>query len=343
MVYVLFVLFFLLSVAIFITQESNFNKRVFLLLIYFFLIFIAGLRGKDVDRDYQNYLLAYYSNYESSRFEPTFTVIATFVRYTFNNPVFLFIIYAFIGVSLKLIAIKQLSKLYLLSTLLYLSNFFLLHEMTQIRAGIASGILLLCIKPLYDRNFKAFFFFVVIAVSFHYSSAVILPLWFLNPFSLKRNIYLSVLPLAYLFALKGVTIGFLVEQVPLPQVQSLYSMYKMQIENGEGDVINLFNSLQLLRCIVLYFLVYYSSLIVPSNKYIFLLVKIYTIALTSFVLFSDIPVLSFRISELLFIVEIVLFPLIVYVFKEKRMAMLMPITIGLFMLLVNVFYIKLIF
>lgn len=214
--------------------------------------------------------------------------------------------------------------------------------MTQIRAGIASGILLLCIKPLYDRNFKTFFFLVVIAVSFHYSSVIILPLWFLNPFSLKRKFYLSVLPLAYLLALKGVTIGYLVEQVPLPQVQSLYSMYQMQIENGEGDVINLFNSLQILRCIVLYFLVYYSSLIVLNNKYIFLLIKIYTIALTSFVLFSDIPVISFRISELLSIVEIVLFPLIVYVFKEKRVAMLMPITIGLFMLLVNLFYIKLI-
>ncbi|WP_264566688.1 EpsG family protein [Flavobacterium sp. N3904] len=342
MVYVIITVFIALSVFVIVPQKSNINKSICFLSIGFFLVLIAGFRNDDVDRDYKNYLLAYYSNYETTRFEPTLTIIVTFVKYTFNNPIFLFVIYAIIGVSLKFVAIKQLSKLYLLSALLYVSNFFILQEMTQIRVGIASGILLLCIKPLYERNFKNFFFLTLIAISFHYSSVIILPLWFLNPFSLKRNLYFSIVPLSYLMVFCGLTLGFLIERLPIEQVQKLYTMYKLQIENGEGDVINLFNSLQVLRCCILLFLIYKIDILSLRNRYSILLVKIYTIALSCFVIFSDIPVVSFRISELLSIVEIVLIPFLLYVFKEKKIAVLFPITIGLFMLLINLFYIKLI-
>ncbi|HEU4789733.1 MAG TPA: EpsG family protein, partial [Flavobacterium sp.] len=288
-------------------------------------------------------LQAYYNSDESTRLEPTFTIITTFVKYTFNNPIFVFIIYAFLGVGLKFVAIKQLTKLYLLSALLYFCNFFLLHEMTQIRVGIASGILLLCIKPLYNRNFKGFFFLVLIATSFHYSSVVMLTLWFLNPLSFKRNLYLSIIPLVYFLALSGLTLGSLIERIPITQVQSLYSMYQLQIKNGEGDVINLFNSLQILRCGILLFLIYFAERLVLINNYAILLIKIYTLALSCFVVFSDIPVVSFRISELLSIVEIILIPLLLCVFKEKHIAIIFPISIGLLMLLTNLFYVKLIF
>jgi hypothetical protein len=339
MLFFLITLFFYLSVLI--LTDDKYHEIIFIVLgVILFLI--AGLRAEGVTRDYENYLYAYNNIDISSRFEPTFTIIAFFVKYIFNKPIFLFIIYAVIGVSIKFIAIKQLTNLILLSALLYLSNFFLLHEMTQIRVGVASGILLLCIKPLYERNFKRFFFLVVIAVSFHYTAVVILPLWFLKPISLKKKFYLCVIPFVYLLTLNGLTVGFLIEHVPIPQVQSLYSMYQLQIESGEGDVINLFNSLQILRCAVLFLLIYFSELLVLKNKYSFLLIKIYTIALACFVLFSDIPVISFRISELLSIVEIVLIPLSIYIFKEKRMASLLPISIGFIMLIINLFYVKLI-
>jgi hypothetical protein len=341
MIFSLIALFFL--IVFLLVKGLETEKELYLYFILgIFLALMAGLRFESVSMDYENYLYAYYNSDGDSRFEPTFTIIVRVVKHTFNNPIFLFIIYATIGVSLKFIAIKQLSKLYILSALLYLSNFFLLHEMTQIRVGIASGILLLCIKPLYERNFKSFFFLVLVAISFHYSSVIILPLWFLTPYSLNRNFYLSIVPLSYIMVVCGLTLGFLIKQLPIEQVQKLYSMYTLQIENGEGDVINLFNSLQILRCCILMFLIYSINIIESKNKYAVILIKIYTVALTCFILFSDIPVVSFRISELLSIVEIILIPLLLYVFKEKRIAIFFPICIGLFMLLINLFYIKLI-
>lgn len=337
------ILFFIIFSAIIILNLSEKLDKIFYILLGFVLVFIAGLREEGLTKDYENYLNAYYSSGdEASRLEPSFTIISVFVKSAFNNPAFLFLIYALLGVTLKFIAIKQLSRLYLLSGLLYLSNFFLLHEMTQIRVGIASGILLLCIKPLYERNFKTFFCLVFVAISFHYSSIIISLIWFLNPYTIKRYFYLILLPFFYFMALAGFTIGSLIEHIPIAQVQGLYSMYQLKIVNGDGDIINLFNSMQILRCCILLFLIYKIHSISLLNEYAIILVKIYTIALCCFVVFSDIPVVSFRISELLSIVEIVLIPLLIYVFKEKRLAMLFPITIGLFMLLINLFYIKLI-
>ena len=104
-------------------------------------------------------------------------------------PIYLFLLFAILGVSFKLIAIKQLTELWFLSLILYLSNFFILHEMTQIRAGVASAFLLLCVKPIYDRDLKRFLLFAVLGFLFHYSAIVILPLWFLG-IKARKNVLL---------------------------------------------------------------------------------------------------------------------------------------------------------
>lgn len=342
MILYLIILFFLLAIFLLLKPKWKYNKYIYVL-IGVILAFTAGLRPEDATNDYMGYLKAYYTiNDYSSRLEPTFYIIVSFVKVVFSNPVFLFIIYAILGVSLKFIAIKQISELYLLSALIYFTSFFLLHEMTQIRAGVASGILLLCIKPLYQRNLKKFIILVALSISFHYSALVFLLLWFLNPKNIDRKFYLSLIPIVYILALKGFTLGFIIEHIPIDPIQTLYSMYKINMEKGLGDKINLFNGVQLLHCAMALFLIYNVDKLKKQNEYAPILLKIYTLSIIIFVMFSDFPVISFRISELLGIVEIILIPFLLYLFKPKRLAILFPIGIALLMFMLNLFYVKLI-
>jgi hypothetical protein len=335
----LILLFIFLAVFIIVAPNEKHHKNIY---IYFGIVLIltAGLRVEGLTLDYDNYLYAYYNSSDAaSRFEPTFTIIAVFVKSTFNNPIFLFLIYAFLGVTIKFIAIKQVTHVYLLSALVYFSNLFLLHEMTQIRAGVAAGILLLCIKPLYERNLKKFLFLTVIAITFHYTALVILPLWFLNSKKINKK-FIWLIPFAYILVLNYMSLGFLVEHIPIDKIQVLYALYKN--EGGFVDNLNVFNLLLLSRIFISLILFYNIDKISKINKYAPVLLEIYILSHVFFILFSDIPALSFRISELLGVVEIILIPFLIYLFKGKRIPLFFPIGIGAVMLWLSLFYDKLI-
>ena len=67
--------------------------------------------------------------------------------------------------------------------------------------------------------------------------------------------------------------------------------------------------------------------------------KIYAISIAVLVLFSSVPVIAFRVSELYQIVEIVLIPMITYSIDGKIFLKRMAVwIIGLSFLLMNIYY-----
>ena len=340
MLTLLIALYCLLAIFLIVFSKESSHKYIYFAFCLL-LIFLAGLRPQGFDPDYEQYLKVFYNGSKKSRIEPTFFLITNLVKSLFNHPIFLFLIYSIIGVSLKFIGFKQLTKYYLFSAFLYLCNYFLLHEMTQIRVGVASGLLLLCIKPLYNRDLKKFLLFIILAISFHYSALILVPLWFMNVKKINKKIYISIIPVMYLLVLSGVTITFLIEQIPIDQVQFLFKMYQFQMKSGKGGALNIFNVLQLIRCCMAIFMIFNISLIAKNNKYSFLLIKIYVISLLSLPLFSDVPVIGFRISELMGVVEVILIPLLISVFVQKRIAKVYIVIVGALMLFMNLFYTQL--
>ena len=341
---IIFLITLFLFTATFLIAYPNFKfQNGVLILLGVVLIITAGFRGEGVTLDYSDYLHAYEVMNTESRMEPSFHFIVYIVHQVFDNPVFLFVIYALLGVIIKLLAVKQLTNLYLLSSLIYLSHFFILHEMTQIRAGVAAGILLLCVKPIYNRKLGLFLLFTLIAITFHYSAVIILSLWFFNPHAFNKKKYLFIFVISYGMAYAGYTFGYLAGLIPIKEVQNLFSMYQQGMDNQIGVNINLFNAVQLFRIVMVGFFLYFFDKIRINNQYFMLLMKIYLYSICTLALLSDIPALAFRFSELLGIVEVVLIPLLVYVFRQKVLSYLFPIVIGFSFLCLNIFYAQLIF
>lgn len=304
------------------------------------LIFIAGFRGEGVDRDYSNYVEMFHQQ-DFITVEPSFVAISIFIDTVFgDNPLFLFLIFAILGVSLKLIAIKRLTSLWFLSLLIYFSNFFILHEMTQIRAGIASSFLLLSIKPIYDRNWKLFLLFAILGLSFHYSALIILPLWFLGDEPRKKWLFFSI-PFVYLIYFSGIN---LIGIIPIPGVREKIEIYQklQEIGDQESTAINVFNLVFLSKIAIFYLLLFKYDLILYYNKYFTILMKVYCIALMAYPLLSSVPAIAVRVNELFAIVDIILIPLLFYIFKPIYFSRMIVISIGFTLLLVFLFYVKLI-
>lgn len=340
MIFILFATFLLLVLCSFIVPEGLLNKYLLYIFLGVLLVIIAGFREEDVVRDYINYV-TYFHEQDFLQVEPTFVLISKGI-YLFIGPypIYIFVLFAAIGVSLKLVAIKQLSSLWFLSLVIYISNFFILHEMTQMRAGIASALLLLCVKPIYERDLKRFLLFSLLGFLFHYSAIVILPLWFLGVKARKDFLMFSI-PVAYLIYFSGIN---LITTIPIEVIQSKISIYQTLMELGDEEsiLINVFNFVFLGKIVLFYFLLYKYELIVSENKYVPILMKIYCISLLSYLVLAVMPPIATRINELFAIVEIVLLPLIYYAFKPAWFSKSIVVFIGICFFLINVLYVKLI-
>lgn len=340
MVAILFSLFFLFSLIAFFPPKENLNRICIFFFLGFILIVVAGFRSEEGNPDY----VVYKQLYEDARtgeaiVELSYVCISNIVQVTFDNVLFLFLVYAVIGVSLKLTAIKQLADLWFLSLVVYVGNFFILHEVIQIRVGVASGFLLLCIKPIYDRNLKRFLFLVLLAVFFHVSSLIILPLWFLGKFKNKINLFLTgiIVPIGYCIYLMNVTI---LNFIPIPYVQQKLDVYAQLQELGTADFlteINVFNYVFLARVLFFYFLLYKNKLLMSHNKYTVLLLNIYALSLFLYPALAMMPVLAGRISELLAVVEIILLPLVYYTIRPRYASISIIVLWSFGIVMVNLF------
>jgi hypothetical protein len=305
------------------------------------LFLLAAFRRPGLDRDYLGYI-AYYNDvlhHSFARVEPFFILIVHIVDKLFNNNLYLFIIYAFLGISLKFFAINRLTTLPMLSVLIYFSGFFLLFDMTQIRAGVAAGILLLCIEPIKERKLGKFLILVVLASLFHYSALSFIPFYFLRGDSLNIKLYVFLIPVSYIIYYSKVNLFFFTNYIPIQLVQIKMNSYFHHATVDSS--INVFNMVHLSRCILAYLFLWKWKLMSDSNIYIILLIKIYFIALFIFVAFGSVPGFSSRISELLLVVEIILIPYLAVIMKPKYLSVLITVGIAFVFLSFSLFYTKL--
>ena len=134
MVFTICILFVVISIAAFLPTKDKLaidaydNKELVSKLLYtlfgILLILISGFRGTGIDRDYLNYINLYNIHKDSwtPLIEPSFLLISKLIKSFLNNNVTaLFVIFAILGVSTKMFAIKQLSHFVALPLLIYLS------------------------------------------------------------------------------------------------------------------------------------------------------------------------------------------------------------------------------
>ena len=149
---------------------------------------------------------------------------------------------------------------------------------------------------------------------------------------------MSLIPLSYILFSSVIVFGSLAEHIPIPTFQTLWRAYQNSMNQGLDSDINIFNTLHLLRCITCLFLLYNLNKIAIYSNISILWVKIYTISLVSLVVFSDVPVIAFRVSELLQVVEIVLIPTLVLIPSYRSIGKYMAIVFGASLLFINTFY-----
>lgn len=323
-----------------LTERTRLNA---LLVLSVVMALVAGFRPDDVDHDYMTYVEMYYNSFSIST-EVTFIMIVSFVELLFNDVTFLFVIYALIALAVHALAVKRLSSLWFLSLLVYLSNYYLLHEMNQIRVGVSAGLFLVALYYLGNGERRRFLLFAFFATLFHYTAFVLFFFAFFDGKPFKKwqyYFYLSIIPFAYLLYFLHISI---LTTIPIPYFEEKLRLYQaLQAGGGMWDEINVFNLVLLTKIAMTLFLLWKSSLVYEYNKYVYLFLKIEVLSIAAWVALCEMPVVAMRLSELLGVVEMVLFPMLFYTVKPSWLGKSVVIVVAGVLLFISLYYNKVVY
>lgn len=322
-------------------HKKNRLNAVLAASLVIFLGLVAGTRNSGFDGDYIEYtrlfkLTLHSGNYLQllSQYEPVLVFLPKLLSLLGLDTEAVvqgcFLSIAFCGVFAKLKAIYE-EEFFVWSVLLYVSYWFYSQEMITIRAGVASGIFLMSLRDLARDDHKKFFVKIVIAALFHYSSIVYGLVWLAERFRLSIKILLGGLILSFGIAVAKVnllTILFL-DRI-FPKVQTYINLVSV---NGEQGV-NLFNFRVVFGLMMLFFFLI-SRRYLSEDRFFNLLLRIHILSLILFFALSPAAmVFSLRIFDMLSVAQILSYPYLLRIFKEK----IVGIVVLTLICLLNMYY-----
>lgn len=332
MVVITFICFICLVLIILSQRRISKGYELYKVIICLLLV-IAIFRTGEGLYDYKQYIYLF-ENYQNVFVESSFTFIAWIVHTYLNAEVFyLFFIYAVIAIGLKYLGIKQLSTLLVPSVFIYFCNFYIAQELIQIRSGVAAGFILMTIKPIYQKRFLQFLLFWGGAVCFHTSALLFFFVYFLNSQKINKLFWILLLLISYILCF---THFDLVSLLSLGSSIELVNA-KLQMYEGLDESANVFSIAQILKIFVSVFLLCNAEKLIQRNCYSYLLLKIMFISLCVLPLFAGNAVVGTRTRDLFGIVEVVLFPMILYLFASQIQGKIALFIIGGCLFIISTF------
>lgn len=268
-------------------------------------VFICVTRPESLP-DYKNYREVFYSVHDS--FEISFTVIKRLA------PDFgwLLAAYSLISVSVKLYVIRSMSANIWISLLVFFSVSFVLHDLIQIRAGVAGALCLLSVKYIVYREWKYYYVIILLAILFHNSAIIFVPLYFLNPTKINKALFVSLIPISIFLFITHNTVGHLFSSIPVSSIKVYAAMYLFSNE-AQSTI----GPIWLMKSLIAVVCVMRINKLNGLYPYSVILLKIWILGLISFPLFMDLPIMSLRISELLNLTQILTFAMAPLCFKGR--------------------------
>ena len=145
----------------------------------------------------------------------------------------------------------------------------MLQDFTQVRAAVAVGILLFAVQDIYHRNLFRFIFKVGLACLFHYSSLLIVTLYFVSKENLNKKVYLIMLGIFIILGLqKSINIFTII-----PGLTAMSSKLNTYMLYQGFTTINVININSLIQVTLVVILVLNYDVIKQYSKYSVIFIK----------------------------------------------------------------------
>lgn len=308
-------LLFILAIFLFLIPHKIAKSQFLQYCFYGVLIIVIGLRNPRM-ADYNDYVDGFVRT-SDLRFEPGFYIVR-FIVSLFGNYVWGFISFAIISIYLKFRSISLNKELFWASTIVYLSNIVVIQDMAAIRAGVAASSMLLAINYKVEGDKRKFLLLMCVSFLFHYTAAIFLPIFFMSTQKKYKYFYLGMIFLSYFFAMSNFYLTQFIEYMPfIGKDIALFDKYVDEM-GFQQEPMNIFNLLQLGHLLICLAFWSYIDKIYVQYKASLILLKVYSIGLCIVCWFAQSFVMAIRLSELFFVVEILLIPMGFSIMFDKK-------------------------
>lgn len=276
------VLLFIICLSFSFVEErlSDREKKILYAVFGLVMILIAGMREVGSTPDTQSYEEMYYSregNLMALLREPSFNIITDILQSMSLGINGLFFAYAILAVPVQLSALWKFSKIPLLTLTIYISYYYMIHDMVQIRCAVASGLFLWAIYFYVERKKLYTLLFILAGTFFHYSAAAGLVIFFLgNGFpKWQRYILYAIVPVGLIVYFTHIDIFSI---IPDEWGGLKLMKYRTMREKGIDDELAGFklesNLLIWMNFVLYYACIYYHDYLVKHFKYTSVAIKL---------------------------------------------------------------------
>lgn len=345
--------------SLYAPKLNNRSKNGLYIAIGIMLILFIIMRDYTVNKDFCVYETIYRKipSFEllKSNFTEYFKIIKTelsyaslcsFLKSTGNtketNFTIIFSLYAIVGVTIKLYSISKLTDLKFLTLFVYGCNLYLLHEMTQIRAGIAIGFILLSVYYLMQDKYWHYFACFLVAGLFHTSSFMTIVLLLFRKSKADFRIWGAIFLFCVFLRCINFDILNLIDFLPFDYYQFKLKAY-IRLQNDEDFKINYFNVAFLIQNATIIACFFYKKFLERENPHINILLNMCCLSSCCFLFFGQLPGFAYRISEVFNCALMILIPTLSKVIRPKYIGELIIYLIGWLLFYINVFHSDLVY
>ena len=282
------------------------------------LALVAGLRY-ETGNDFLPYKTIYAGDYSAGQVEPGFL----FLRNLFNwihAPFWIFLLaWAVVTLTLFYFFAKEYFRPAIIPIAYYLSRFFFMRDMGQIRASLVCVTCMLALKFVYDEKPLPFLVIVGLSATIHVSALfflLIYPFWLL----FRRINFEWVLG----FLVFGAAVGFVAPKILSVIIVHTLPRYAPYVTNASYLSSGLFDPVTLMQviiCITGFYILnrgmVSNALIGGSEKFKFLMV-VYLFATLTLLSLSQLSTIGGRLSTIATTTETIVLPTIVFSIMPKK-------------------------
>lgn len=294
------------------------NKVVRQLTLLIFIIFFGfkGYIGRDIFNYYDFFSQAptlwNWNNkwLENGHFEIGFTMYVACIKSIFPNFLFFNFIDTILNAWLLNTIIKRYSKYYTFSFVIFIVFYGHILEMEQIRNCKSILIFLYSLKYIEDKKILPYMLFNLLGFSFHFSSIVYFPLYFLINKKIPKEIYLITFIIGNIIFLLKIEyvkpiISFMGSIIGGSIQEKIDSYLQNQVYTASFGIT--IGYIERIATFILAFFIFYKKLCLDkASNLIFL--NLYFLYFISYFFFSELAIAVLRLPPLFVFAYAVLLP-----------------------------------
>jgi hypothetical protein len=302
---------------------SAWQKLILLFSICIALICIATFKPMTTAdaANYEKYFLLNDNLLIETITEPTYIYLSRLYISLGFGVIAMFFTYALIAIPTKLTLLWHLTPFVFTSMMVYVGIYYPMHDVVQIRCGVAVAFLLWSMIPLQEGRYLWAAALFLTATLFHYSSLAFLPILFVGNMEIGKywkwilGVSIPICILLYLAGFGSVNL------IPGEAIEGKLDYYKEVSDTGADEKYVPYKQITFLaEFAMLYVFIFFYDTIHRHCRYAPILIKVLALEMGYLIIFADIEVLGKRLHELFGMFNTISFTCLLYVIRPRYVA-----------------------